>query len=174
MLGEGFWASERFSARALGFFSLGNQQTPLFWGVKIEPIQGGVPFQTEIVQIIRTNHFLSQRFPKNSSFWHLWGQITSSDAWCTRTCPNPQGISPIAWRRHNLDVSFVAPELNRGCLFSLEPSMAESDWPYRLQCATKPQGNCQDEPQQGENGTMEKRMEKSAWRFAWAARNGGA
>ena len=69
----------------------------------------------------KTNNFtnrLSQRFPRSSSwqkiwdFWHLWGQITSAESLVHKDIPKPiRQISPIAWRRRNLDVSFIAPAL---------------------------------------------------------------
>ena len=111
-----------------------------------------------------------QKFVMTNIFGFLtfMREITSAESLVHKDMPKPiRQISPIAWRRRNLDVSFMAPALiHNNFLFPVEPSMAESDWPHRLQCATKPQDNCQEEPQQGENGAMEKRMEKSAWHFA--------
>ena len=97
---------------------------------------------------------------KSLDLWHFWWQITCSENLVMRL------INPIALETTQFGCiihgAWLRPHMS---LFLVEPSIAESDWPHLLQCATKTQDNCQEKPEQGENGTMTRCMEKSAWRF---------
>ena len=92
---------------------------------------------------------LSQRLARSSSwqnfldFWHLWGQITSAESLVHKDMPKTiRQTSPIAWRRHNLDVSYMAPALIHNSLLAPCGIFNGRVW------LTSPSSMCNEAPRQ--------------------------
>ena len=108
------------------------------------------------------------RHDKNLSIFDIYeGKSRFLEAWCTRTCPNHKEDQPHCLETTHLGYiihgAWAHPQLFLFSLWNLQwqsptdsPSSMRNEAPRQLSRIT----------QQDENGTMEKRMEKSAWRFA--------